>query len=239
MSGPAEILEGERGLLAAIGRKPDDDALHALTASADHWHILDVAVKPYPSIGTSQGAVAATLALTREHRLTPDDVEAVEVRFADLPITHSQIGDAARADPQTRETADHSFPFLVAVAIEDGDLGPAQFADERWRRPATRELMRRVTMAADPRLNSHTRNGYPAAVTIRTRAGQTLHLDMLEVPGSPWNPLTDQQIGEKLRRFAPRTLPESSVATLERRLLQLDELPDVSELGPYLRGSAS
>lgn len=240
MTGPRALFEGRRGLLAALGLPTEEiDAVHdALTAPIDRWHILDTTVKPYPAIGTSQGAIAAVLAVVRRDRLTSDDVERVTVQFADLPVTRDQISDEARRNPRTRETADHSFPFLLAVAIEDGDLGPAQFANERWLRPSTRALMQRISFTADAKLNDFAVHGYPARVQVTTRDGRTLSSEMLVVPGSPRDPLSDTELGDKLRRLAP-FLSRAHQEELVSRLLEMEHVEDMASLAPLLRAEES
>jgi 2-methylcitrate dehydratase len=236
LSGPAELFEGRYGLLTALGLERSDSLLQALTAPIERWQLLDVSMKPFPAVGTSQSAIAATLELVRQQGLTADSVERVQVRFADLPIARQQIADPKRAKPRTRETADHSFHFLVAVSIEDGDVGPVQYEAERWLQPATVDLMRRVEFSVDPNLNAHTARGFPAVVTVETKSGARLTQEMLYVPGNPHNPLSAADLADKLRRLAGRNWPESVLEALPERLLGLGEEVDMAAVGPLLRG---
>jgi 2-methylcitrate dehydratase len=236
MTGPTGLFEGRRGLLAAFGLKPDEDLIEHLTAPITSWRITETAMKPYPAIGTSQGAISAVHQLVSRESLSSEDVEQIEVRLPDLPATRDHISDTARADPRNRETADHSFPFLIAVTVEDGNLGPAQFDNDRWLRPSTRELMGRVALGTDPRLNDHVGTGIPASVVVLTRSGRSLTHEVLAVPGSPDNPFSDEQIDQKLRRLAPASVPDSRLSQLSHAIRRLPELDDVARLGPALAG---
>lgn len=236
ISVPSQYFEGERGLPAALGFRPTDESRQALLGPMEYWHILDISIKPFPAIATSQGAIAATLELVHRDGVRAADLERVEVHFADLPITREHLADEARSNPRTRETADHSIPFLVAAALEDGELGSAQFRDERWLRPSARELMGRIRVMADPELNAHAKNEYPAVVVVATRDGQTLRREMLQVPGSPGNPRSDQALGDKLRRFGAWALSGERLATIEERRLHLEGVADMAEVGELLRG---
>ena len=235
MTGAAEILEGQRGLLAALGVPVAESILADLVEPVQRWRIHAVTVKPYPAIGTSQSAIAATLELVQRHGLRPEDVERVEVALPDLPFTRRQMADPARRAPGTRETADHSIPYLVAVALEDGDLGSAQFADGRWLAPRTRELMDRVALVPEMRLREFATDGFPAVVTATTRGGSTLTADMSAVPGSPRNPLTDAALGAKLRRLAGPRASTAGLDALEQRLLGLGAADDMAEVAGLLR----
>jgi 2-methylcitrate dehydratase PrpD len=95
--------------------------------------------------------------------------------------------------------------------------------------------MERITVKADPDLNAHTKNEFPAVVVIYTRDGHTLRQEMLQVPGSPNKPFSDEAVGEKLRRFGASALSPSRLQELQERLLQLDREPDMSKIGPLLR----
>lgn len=236
LTGPPRILEGRRGLLAAIGIPRDDVILQQLVEQIGDWRILEVTMKPFAAIGTSQAAIAGILELVHRDKLHPEDVQAVEIRFPDLRVAHEQIA-AADISPQTRESADHNFAFLVAAAIEDGDVGPAQFADQRWMRPSTRDLMARVGLTTDRRLNDFTRSGYPSVVSIETRSGARLIAEVVAAPGSPARPLTTAQLGDKLRRLASATTSADRLDALLKSILELPAASDVLELGRLMAGA--
>lgn len=234
MTAPAEAFEGEKGLVAAFGTYPDEDLRRALCDPIGTWHILQVATKPYPAIATSQAAIAAALDLARSGDFRAEDVAGVEVRLADNPTTRSHMRDLHRSAPTTRESADHSVPFLVAVSLEDGQFGLEQFRDERWLRPRTLDLIRKVTQVADYRLNCYSRSACPAVVTVDLRNGRRLRREVLTVPGSADLPLSGAELGEKLRRLGGALLPGASLAQVERRLLALQAEADMAEVGKVL-----
>jgi len=239
ITGPAELFEGKGGLLEAMDLEPSAELRQAFVAPVGpRWHLPDVSLKPYPAISTSQGVIAAALELAREYRPNPAAVEQIEVRVVDSETNRTHIGDPARSRPATRETADHSLPFLVAVAIEDGEVGVAQFEGERWLRPSTRELMDRIAVVPDPALNEHAADQYPAVVHLTMRSGQAVSCEMLRVPGSPGSPLTPEQLQAKLARICRRPPAAGWVASLSEAMLSLRELGDVRELRPLLRMSS-
>jgi len=141
------------------------------------------------------------------------------------------MADQARTWPATRETADHSLPFLVAAALQDGDVGVAQFEGERWLRPDTRSLMGRISLVADPALNEHAASTYPAVVTVTLRSSETLRAEMLRVPGSPSAPLTGEELRAKLGRISSRELP----VEVEDALVGVGSVADVGNVGRMLR----
>jgi len=236
MTGPDLVFEGKRGLLAALGLSPSDELFDLLTAPIDRWHICDVAMKAYPAVGTSQGAIAATLGLIAQHQLSPADIDSIDVRVPDSPVLRNHISDDSRARPRSRGTADHSFPFLIAVAVEDGDVGLSQFSGDRWLRPSTLALMDKIRLDTDTRLNGHAKNGVPAAVEIRTRS-QTLSSGIVGAPGTLENPFTDEQLKQKMRRLAPAFVPTQRLEKIYTHVFELPSLDDVARLSPVLIGA--
>ena len=232
ITGPAELLEGKGGLLEALGVEGTPELRDAfMEPVGDHWHLLDVSLKPYPAISTSQGAIAAALEGAQRHGPAAEDVERVEVRVVDSHTNREHMADQARTWPATRETADHSLPFLVAAALQDGDVGVAQFEGERWLRPDTRSLMGRISLVADPALNEHAASTYPAVVTVTLRSSETLRAEMLRVPGSPSAPLTGEELRAKLGRISSRELP----VEVEDALVGVGSVADVGNVGRMLR----
>ena len=232
IGGPAELLEGKGGLLAALNVEPSAELRDAFTEPVgSRWHLLDVSLKPYPAISTSQGVIGAALGVARQGRPASEDIERVEVRVVDSPTNREHMADTARARPSTRETADHSLPFLVAAALQDGELGIAQFAGERWLRPDTRELMSRIHVVADPALKAHAASTYPAVVAATLRSGARLRCEMLRVPGSPMAPLTLEQLREKLARISGSQLPPD----IESAVLGLQSSGNVRDVARRLR----
>lgn len=231
LTGPLTVVEGEQGYCAGLGGAWD---LDVLTEPFGEFRILRVTTKAYPAIGTSQSTLAAVLELRERHGVSPEQIREVLVELADVPLTRQQIGDAARLDPQTRETADHSLPFLVAVALLDGQITPQQFQGERWQEPSVRALMRRIRLTPDPELARHWPESYPARVTIRTADGTSLRTTVEYAPGHPRNPLSDAQVAEKFRRLASDVLPVSQMEAAIQRVLSLDKLEDIGRLLPLL-----
>ena len=113
---PTALEEWSRATLGSADLAP---MIAPLTGD---YGIMSVGLKAHPCIGTAQTAVEAAL---RVRATLPDplpEIERVEIRMADIPFVRSQVADQERRNPTTRETADHSFPFLVAVALLDGEL---------------------------------------------------------------------------------------------------------------------
>ena len=233
LTGPRDVLEGPRGWAQTVLRSGD---VEAIVPDTTRYRLLDVSVKAYPCIGTGQSAVAATLALRDELGGGVHEVERIQVRMADIQAVKEQMADEDRRRPNSRETADHSFFYLMAIALLDGELTPRQFEGERWQEPLVQSLMNKFSIEADSGLKSRGAS-FPAVLEATLTSGATRRIEMAFAPGDPRNRFTEDQMRQRFRRYS------ESIWTAERRDLicdlvgRLEELSDVRQLAKALGGA--
>lgn len=228
MTGPPEIIEGHSGVLRAFGIADEPSARSALTA-APTWAIHRVSIKAYPAIATSQAAIDAALRIAEKHDLT-SGIRHVEVRMPDSKATREHMEIEQRQRPDSRESADHSLPFLVAAALQDGQLSLPQFTDERWHRPDTTALMRRIQVVPDPGLVTDKQSNCPAVVTVELQDGTIATEAVLEVPGSPSAPWGFADVERKLAGVDRAGLPAAQRAALAAAAAKLPQAESISAL---------
>src|SRR5439155_805207 len=135
--------------------------------------------------------------------------------------------EAEKWDPETRETADHSIPYLVAAAIRDGGVTPATFAPSRIKDPALRPVIKKLTVVEEP---DFTRR-YPAEsctrVEVTTTDGRRVTAETSHPKGHYRNPLTDGEVEAKFRGLAPRAL---GAGQCDRVLAEVRGLEDTATL---------
>jgi 2-methylcitrate dehydratase len=227
LTGPLRALEGPHGWAQTMLADAD---LTVLVAPLDgRYRLMNVSIKAYPCIGTGQAAIAAAIQARRELGDAAADAERIELRMADIPFVRGQIDDRARREPTTRETADHSFYYLVAVALLDGVLTPHQFADGRWLEPSVRALMQRISIEADPSLNAYTPASFPCTLTLVTRDGSRRAIEMPYAPGHPRNPLSAADVEAKFHASAEGLSEFQRIAIVDQ-VKRLETLPSVREL---------
>jgi 2-methylcitrate dehydratase len=187
MTGPAQPFEGRQGLWDHIGRFNE---LHLPAASPDGRMVVQrMHCKRFPSEGSTQ----SILELIPQIRAwtKADDIASI---FVQLP--HDgwlETGDAPKWDPRNRETADHSMPYVIAVALIDGDVYLDSFTPKRIQDPVVRRLMEKITVGPDPNL---TYQG-AARLTVRSKTGAELVKETLVQLSTP---MTHQEIIAKFNR---------------------------------------
>lgn len=211
MTGPLEIFEGKRGMSAIMLGECDWDVL---AAPVKRWRLPRTCIKQYPAAYIIHSSIDATLALRREHGLSPETISEVTVAgFGWLieDMVHG-MGGKSRYDIDARETADHSLPYCVAVSLVDGEYTLAQLAEPRWETPQVKSMLSRVKCVHDPALDGGFPANRPTRITVKTIDG-TVHEKQVAFPkGDPRNPLTDEELTAKFKRLSAAVLPPARQA---------------------------
>ena len=133
-----------------------------------------------------------------------------------------QLADPGRVAPRSREAADHSLHFLIAVALIDGAFGLAQFADERWNAANVRALMARLEMTTDADLARRAGEAYPCAIHAVGRDGRPYEAEILAPPGlSPDGP-DSATATEKFQRMTAGILTPQARSRIVEAVMTLD-----------------
>ena len=130
VTGPMTVFEDVRGISNGVFRS--DDKLEDLVAPIEVHMVEGVTIKAHPGMDTSQAAAEAAVKAAAGRKLRASDIASLELIMNDHPMTKEQTADPLRRAPHSRETADHSIHYMVAVALLDGEMTPRQFADGRW-----------------------------------------------------------------------------------------------------------
>lgn len=191
-----------------------------------------IRLKPYPCGGLTHSALYAALELCRQHGITAQDVDQVEV---DVPA-HTYQTIVFRV-PETALQGKFSMPYLVARAIVDGKLVLGTFTEEAIRDPEVLALLAKVTMRSNPELVHSADGSRPSIVSIRLRDGQTHTMDGRFAKGSPQLPMTEAEIEAKFRDCAAGVISDAICDRALAQLTRLEELANVGTLAQLLSGS--
>ena len=205
VTGPLEIFEGKRGVSKLVLGECDWDIL---TAPVGAWRLPRTCLKQYPAAYIIHSAIDATLDLRREHALSPDQIQAVTVEgFGWLieDMVHG-MGGKSRYDIDTRETADHSLPYCVAVSLVDGEYTLAQLETPRWNTPELRGMLAKVRCVHNPEFDGGFPAKRPTRITVTLTNGQVITRERQFPKGDPRTPLSDDDIAAKFKRLSGAVL---------------------------------
>jgi 2-methylcitrate dehydratase len=235
MTGPAGALDGRGGLNHGLLAGADLELL--VQPIAGHFRISDVGIKAYPCIGTAQAMAAALLAARQGIADPVKEIEAIELRMADTPFVRGQVEDEDRRRPTSRETADHSFYYLAAVALLDGELTAAQFEGDRWLDPAVKALMERIGIRTDSSLNAYTPASFPCVAELSMLHGPSRTMEVFYPKGHPKNRMAPSEVEAKFRGGTRAVLSETQQTEIITLVERLESLDSIGELMSVLAGA--
>jgi 2-methylcitrate dehydratase PrpD len=231
LTGPPTVLEGRFGFLQAFCDEHVD--LSALTdALGESWEVPGLFYKPYPANHFTHAGIDAALQL-RSRGVAPDDVDEVVLGVAAPTLRTIAQPEAEKAAPATGYGAQFSGPFTFATAMcGGGGLGVYldDFTDDAVRDERRRALAAKVRCVADDECDGIYPFQFPAVVYVRLRDGREEQVKVLANRGGPDNPLSRQELAEKFRLNAARTLGADAVARLDGVLAEMGDLDDVADL---------
>lgn len=222
LTGPAEILEAEKGFFAATSA--EFDASRATARLGESFELTRNVFKRHASCGHTHAPVDAVLELAAERGLTADDVAEIDV--GTYPIAVEAVGGAY--GPKTADEARFSLPYCVAAALLRGKLGLEEFSPECLADPGIAGLAERVKVSADPEF-AERRLG-AARVTVRTTGGEEISSKVESPRGYPDNPLSRAEIEEKFAALAAGTVPAGRAAEISALVGELDKLESIEAL---------
>jgi 2-methylcitrate dehydratase len=230
-TGPEHVVDGKEGLTHCFG---PEWKLNVLTDGlGGSWRITQCGMKFFPTEALTHAPISAVLDLVREHDLKPNQVEKVHIRS--LARATDILSDPSKYDPRSKETADHSLPYVIAAALVDRQVTPAQFTPEKIMDPAIRAQLRKVEVVGDPEIEKVFPALQRVIVTIRTTSGQEFTKQLDYPKGDPRNPLSDAEIEEKFAALAGPVLSRAAQKKVREAVWNLEKLDSVSGLMKLLK----
>lgn len=218
VTGAMAILDGPTGFAAALARGGVDWGA-ALANIGAPFVIEQASHKVHACCGHTFPAIDATLALRKEHAISPEQVHSIEV------VTYQAALDAtARPSPRTPYEGKFSLPFVVSHALAYGAVGLDAFTPERLGDPTVRELMQGCTTRADAAMSAEFPQSRPAQVNITLNSGKIISHRRSVRRGDPENPLTDRELGDKLLSLVSPLLGSDYAQALLAQIWTLDTI---------------
>jgi len=216
MTAPPEAFEGRHGVWDQVTRPFE---LPSLGNNGRGFGIERTGIKFFPTEYHSQ--IPLGLALKLREGIAPSDIESVHAETYHL--AWSEIGsEPQKWDPKTRETADHSLPYMLAAALQDGSISLATFEEARIRDPKLRPLMNRIKVSENPEFTRAFPRAMMNRIEIVTRDGKRLVEQGQYPKGHLENPMTDAEVEQKFRALCRGSLGEKRSEALLETLWALE-----------------
>lgn len=237
ITGPLEVFEGDKGFMDAIAGVFDIDWLRE-----DLDRVKRTILKRFNAEIHSQSAIQGALELKARHKFFAADVERIEIETFD--VAFNIIGGGDEGDKTnsvaTKEQADHSLPYIVAVAILDGDVMPAQYEPDRILREDVQNLLRRVSVSANPAYSQRFPDEMPCQIRVVLRDGKTLVKESRDYPGFVSHPMSWEAACAKFDRLTAAYTTDAERKAITTAVLDLESIRirDLMGLLASVRASA-
>ena len=235
LTGPTPIFEGTLGLFKQVSGEASIDVAK-FGGHGNPFRINQCGMKAYPAVVFTQTAIVAATAIADEvTKGAPDKAAALE-RIASIEIATSKRGlvqtgtDREKWAPVTRDTADHSMPYITARAMFDGDITNDSYAPAKLKEPRILAFMQKITVAEDPVLTARTGGAVPTRITAILADGQRVSREVNDIPGFAGKPMQRPDIDRKFRGNIGKRWPREKTDAVLQSLWVLENTQDIGAL---------
>src|SRR5262249_54561852 len=238
LTGPAPIFEGRLGLFKQVSGDADID-VGGFGGRGNPFRINRCGMKAYPAVVYTQTAIVAAPAVargvTKGAPVGHDRAAALE-RIASLEIATSKRGlqqtgsEREKWAPATRDTADHSMPYITARAMFDGDITNDSYAPAKLKEPRILAFMQRITVVEGPELTARIGDAVPTRVTGILGEGKGVRREVNDIPGFAGKPMQRPDIDRKFRGNIGKRWPRQKTDAVLHSLWLLENTPDIGAL---------
>ncbi len=229
-TGPTAVFEGKSGLWDIVGQFD-----WKLPAGGAPHKIARTHMKSFPICYHGQSAVWAALELRKRTRAA--DIAEIQVETYRQAV--AMMGsDPSRWAPTTRDTADHSLPYVIATALLDGEVTSRSFTRDKLKNPAVADLMRKVRVSEDAHLSAQYPDCAACRLKTRTSAGESVIIEMKHPKGHVNAPMDDADIEMKFRGMFREFGDERECAAMLQALWSLERSADIGDVLRLFRRSS-
>jgi 2-methylcitrate dehydratase len=220
ITGPQEVFEGNKGFMDAIAGHFSID-----WSKEDMEKITQTVLKKYNAEIHSQATIEAALELKHAHGIKAGDIASIEVET--FEVAYNIIGGGEEGEKftiRTKEEADHSLPYIVAAALLDDQVLPAQYLPERIVAGDVQALLRRVQVKPVAEFSQRFPAEMPCRVTIRLHDGQVFSLEKRDYEGFGTRPMQWETAVKKFERLSQGHASGQQQKKIEEAVLDLENI---------------
>jgi 2-methylcitrate dehydratase len=220
VTGPREMFEGVKGWMHVVSGPFEID-----WEGENLERVNRTILKKYNAEIHSQSAIEGMIGLMAEGGCAAAEIERIRVDIFD--VAHLIIGGGAEGDKtvvHTKEVADHSLPYIVAVAALDGDVTPAQYTTERIAREDVQRLLRRVEVVPEPDFSRRFPEAHACRLTVTLMDGRVLVREMADYEGFHTRPMSWEGAVRKFSAVAAEGRPRAGLEAVVKAVGSLEKI---------------
>jgi 2-methylcitrate dehydratase len=218
ITGPGEVFEGNKGFMDAISGPFSLD-----WSKEDLEKITQTVVKRYNAEIHSQATIEGVLELKHEQQFTGSAIHTIDIETFD--VAYNIIGGGEEGEKftvRTKEEADHSLPYIVAVAILDDQVLPPQYLPERIQQRDVQSLLRKVKVRPLAEFSQRFPAEMPCRITITYNDGRVLTKEKRDYEGFRTRPMQWETAVKKFEQLTQPHLPTALQNRIENAVQNLE-----------------
>ncbi len=220
ITGPRQVFEGNKGFMDAIAGRFELD-----WSQEDLERITRTIVKKYNAELHSQSTLEGALELKHENAVDPAGIQKIDLEIFD--VAYNIIGGGEEGEKltvRTKEEADHSLPYMTAVALLDDQVLPPQYLPERIARPDVQSLLRKVNIRPREDFGRRFPAEMPVRITFTLTGGRMLSKEKRDYEGFLTRPMQWEGIQKKFGQLCHGRVPASLQAEIEDAVFHLEDI---------------
>ena len=231
MTGADQVFEGVMGFFKEVCCGDTFD-IPTWGGGKEPFMINKTYIKKYPAEYHSQSAIDAAEQIIAERgsMFTPDEIDGIEI--ATFTASWEIIGgEPEKWRPQSRETADHSLPYITCAALVDGEVTQATFEPERFKDEGLLGLVAKTKVVPDAEFDKlYPEQGIPNRITVKMKDGKSFEKRVDAPKGHALNPMTDEEVEAKFLSMSVPMLGERAAREAMDPMWNLDQQEDLSDV---------
>ena len=232
MEGPHLPYEGKAGWCNGVSRKPPF-SLPTMGGNGTPFKVQDTMIKPRPACGSTLSSILAA------EKAMPLLKNIKEIKKVTVEVYLKALRDHATGEhcwnAGSRETADHSIPYVVAATLMDGTVTPRSFDDAHLWNPDLRDLVNKIEVVENEEFTKAYERlpvMHHTHITIVTSSGERLVVKTGGDKDDLGAPPSDAQIEEKFRGLSEDLLGAKRVSAILDRFWHLEDVKDMAAIPP-------
>jgi 2-methylcitrate dehydratase len=208
ISGPLEVFEGNKGFKSLAGPFQID------WPQEDLERVTQTIIKKYNAEIHSQSVIEGILDLKARYEFSTNDIDHIDIKIFD--VAYNIIGGGEEGDKilvRTKEEADHSLRYMVAVALIDNQLLPAQYKIDRIIQEDVQKLLRKVHISPFNDYSKIFPTKMPCLINITLKNGTSFVIEKEDYEGFHTRPFSIKTITQK---FEQLTNPFLTIETQQK-----------------------
>jgi 2-methylcitrate dehydratase len=227
MTGPSPIFEGEMGFFKQVSG-PFELDVGSFGGTGHPFKLGETYIKYFPAEYHAQSAIWAALQ-ARKSIASPDEIVSVEVETHEAGYAILSK-DREKWAPSTRETADHSLPYMVGMALLRGKVDNSTYSPRNLADPRVLSFLKKIRVREDRSLTEMYPKHIANRVTLRLKDGQTVTEQVDDPKGHTNNPMSGEEVEAKFRRLISRFMGESAAREIADFVWNLEKQGRVATL---------